>query len=599
MTDQINLTWSTVDDPEGAPVTEYLIRVSKNNTSFSDLKTVMASACDTQCTYTHKDPEQILESTTRWYKVYAINSVGRGPGSGDAKGSTAEGTAPAAVTALRGGWAPPGRMVLYWDPPRIAAGETNAGDVNHPAGAPILGYYVWGGPVATTETGSAIDAATSGFLNTANANFTTAAVAHNDPPKRNQVYWVDAGTSITLSTSVLNRLDDYAGKPDLDGFPDPDDPTATRTNATHWGFRVMAVNRVVQRNVEDGNIGTPADGTVSLDLTTDGAWSNLIRLNPGTDDVTLRRPTLSAKADTNANGGRTQIDLEWKATGSVAATDYRLEYSEDKIDWKVVADVDAGEGTQTFTHTDRTAGTRYTYRVLALHTTTNADGETIDVPGAPVTDIYTQASVDKTATTAEPAQPNEPANLVAESQSETEIEVTWEFTGANGGEELGYGRLVGFRLEESDDGEDNSWTILEANTGLKDVCTGPADGTNEYSCTFTRKGLMQGQTKYFRASTINNATRVSQKYSVPSNSDRATTGDALLPNAPSGLIAMATSRTTIELLWNARLPTLSRLRLTATGLRLHRSTPMESAQRTGRWLKRRPRAKPRLTPTQA
>ena len=120
-----------------------------------------------------------------------------------------------------------------------------------------------------------------------------------------------------------------------------------------------------------------------------------------------------------------------------------------------------------------------------------------------------------------------------------------------GGEQLGYGKLVGFQLEESDDGEDGSWTIQEADTGLKDICEDP-DADNEHSCTYVRDGLEQGQAKYFRVSTINNATRTSQKYSIPSNSDRATTGDALLPNAPSGLIAKATGRTAIELLWNAR-----------------------------------------------
>ena len=338
MTDQIDLTWSAVDDPEGAPVTGYLVRVSKNNRNFSDLETVKASACEgNDCKYLHEDPKQILESTTRWYKVYAVNSVGRGPGSGDAKGSTAVGGLPNTVVGLRAGWAPPGRMVLYWDPPR-----DESGSVDHPAGAPILGYYVWGGPVAITEDGMAITDQTSGFLDTANADLATAATAHNDPPKRNQVYWVDASTSLTLSTSVLGRLDNYKGTPDLKGF---DDPATTdnveTTNATHWGFRVMAVNRVVQRNVEDGNIGIPADDsvdpTVQLRLDSDGNWSNLIRLNPDTEGITLRRPKLSAKADTNANGGRTQIDLEWTATGSADTTGYRLEYSIDKIDWKVVA----------------------------------------------------------------------------------------------------------------------------------------------------------------------------------------------------------------------------------------------------------------------
>ena len=71
--------------------------------------------------------------------------------------------------------------------------------------------------------------------------------------------------------SILNRLDDYAGKPDLDGLNlNPGDRHTIRLqmltpmdpgeyDPTHWGFRVMAVNRVVQRHAVDGTIAPDTD----------------------------------------------------------------------------------------------------------------------------------------------------------------------------------------------------------------------------------------------------------------------------------------------------------------------------------------------------
>ena len=46
----------------------------------------------------------------------------------------------------------------------------------------------------------------------------------------------------------------------------------TQYDPTQWGFRVMAINSVVERNAEDGTISE--DG-----ITGDGIWSNVIRVN--------------------------------------------------------------------------------------------------------------------------------------------------------------------------------------------------------------------------------------------------------------------------------------------------------------------------------
>ena len=73
------VSWTAPVDPPGAPVTMYRLQVSKNGSSFTNLAEVTAkkAGCDTAddrvCMYTHM---ALLESTKRWYRVYATNSVG-------------------------------------------------------------------------------------------------------------------------------------------------------------------------------------------------------------------------------------------------------------------------------------------------------------------------------------------------------------------------------------------------------------------------------------------------------------------------------------------------------------------------------------------
>ena len=564
--EQIALTWTAPENPEGAPVTMYRIRSSKNGTSFSDLKMDKASEfCDGgTCTYTQKD---LLEDTKLWYRVYATNSVGESKASNTDSASTAAGRIPTMPENIRAGLNPAGRMWLYWDEPVDGNDDTMADD---PPGAPILGYYIWGGPVLANEAGGTT-------LNDANPfrRAATPGTPVTADPMRNQVYFVEATTDIALTGSILNRLDDFAGKPDLDGVEADDDatPPVAAVNPTHWGFRVMAVNKVVQRHAVDGTIAPDNDTDTSL-LLADGNWSDLIRVNPGAEDLKfepqsaqdiedgvdrvaknddnlLSRPELSASRDTNVEGGRTSVVLKWEtddstaAVGPIAATLYRLEYSEDRTDWTQIVPETAitGAGKKTYTHSDRTAGTTYYYRVFANHVNT-AVGQN----GTPVgNNIHTEASLTASVTTAQPDKPSEPDLTGVEALSETEIEITWDRPGADGSAAVGFGKIVGFRVDESDDGE--NWTVWMANTGLKDVC---GDDGKADECSVTRKELHQGQTKYYRVFTINNASRTSLRLSDPSDADSATTLKSLASDDPGGLVVKSYGANAIKLLWNAR-----------------------------------------------
>ena len=116
--EMITLTWTAPDEPEGAPVKTYRIQESKNGRSYSNLEMEpkkVSDVCDGDtCTYEHKD---LLESTKRWYRVYAANSVGESSASNAPSEETSAGRIPTMPENLRAGVNPAGSIWLYWDPP--------------------------------------------------------------------------------------------------------------------------------------------------------------------------------------------------------------------------------------------------------------------------------------------------------------------------------------------------------------------------------------------------------------------------------------------------------------------------------------------------
>ena len=504
----IKLEWDAPEDPEGAPVKSYRIQVSKDGRNFSNLeKTLSATdaACtgaDDECEYIH---DGLLESTERWYQVYASNSVGESDSSNSRSKSTTVGVPPVLVPAVRVGLNPAKKMVLYWDKP-----------ATEPDGAPITGYYILGGEVT-----SAADSVNSVGVS------------------KNSLYPIGENTDVPLTTTTLGKFDG---------------PEAADNEL--WSFRVMAVNRVVARNLQDGtfNVG-------------DGAWSQSVQVNTfvtdNGDDLTddlHQRPTLKAKRDTNVNGGRTSIKLSWKTRGSDDTTSYRLETSEDRTDWTEV-DLTAGTSNdmvEEFPHIGLTAGTRYYYRVFATHRNSrvgSTDG------------VFTEASFTVAESTASADRPDAPTLETVQAASETSIQLNWTPPVAAGDpdttmsvaglEPIGFGKITGYLVESSANG--TVWTrLVEVGPKLNVIYTW--DGTElttkdqaaaDAVVDFVHKGLVQGQTVYYRVSTINNAPR-SLSLSSPSDGRSDTTLRSLASDDPGGLVVKARSSMSLELLWNAR-----------------------------------------------
>ena len=155
----------------------------------------------------------------------------------------------------------------------------------------------------------------------------------------------------------------------------------------------------------------------------------------------------------------------------------------------------------------------------------------------------------------------------------------WTSPGAAGSEAVGYGKVVAYSVEVSDDG--TTWSELVVVTGPKDTLTYTWDGSeltsepkaSDGKITLVHAGLSQGETKYYRVSTVNNAP-TSKATSVPSNGLKATTDGALKADSPGGLVVKADGRSTINLLWNARAPDIAAAPVTGYKIQV---SPLNSA----------------------
>ena len=521
--ENIALIWSPPDDPEGAPVMSYRIQVSKDGRSWRNLATKSAkdagcAGATGDCTHTHKE---LLESTDRQYRVYAMNKIGESDASNAPEGSSELGEYPTAVVAVRAGLNPAGEIYLYWDE-----------STPDPDGAPVLGYYIQGATAAANGTPTL-----------------------SDTPSKDNLQYVSANTDIPITTKVQNKLDPDRG-----------------TNPV-WSFRVIASNRVVDRALLDGTLtltsgsedGNASDPALTFDASPDTAALD-------TDDL-LDAPTLKVSRDTNNVGGRVSLILEWQADDAVTDTTYRIEHSTDLVDWEVIdqtgnddfeeiqraTDADAGDP-HMGRHINLVAGTTHHYRVFAEQNRT-----------APVSlpdDVFTEASRNVKQTTTGAAMPDSPVLDDPDGYSEMVIRMSWAPPGIDTGttppanpegtEPVGYGKIIGYLVESSADG--TTWTEL-VTVGPKldkrysyNNKTGKLTEkaiTANHMVDFEHTMLYQDQTVHYRISTINNASPRSRT-SDTSFAKSATTKKAQASDDPGGLVAKPRGRSMIELTWNAR-----------------------------------------------
>ena len=123
-TDTISLSWTAPADNGGSAITGYKIEVSTDNeTTWSDL---VADTTSTATTYEHTG---LAASTTRHYRVSAINSIGTGTASDVVNTTTdaATATAPGAPTGLTATASGSSTINLSWTAPTSTGGSAITG----------------------------------------------------------------------------------------------------------------------------------------------------------------------------------------------------------------------------------------------------------------------------------------------------------------------------------------------------------------------------------------------------------------------------------------------------------------------------------------
>ena len=504
----IDLSWTVPANHGDDAITGYRIEVSDDGgDTWADL------VSDTEVTRTTYRHMGLAAGDTRHYRVSAINSLGAGATSNVASATTVS-RVPGPPTRLTARATGRSTITLTWrSPPSGTAG-------------PITGYLIEvanrsTGPwtVLEGDTGSrsttyvhrglssgttryyrvaAINTAGSGRLSNV-AEATTDAAAPEAPTNLRAVPSGLGGSREILLTWTRPGHD--GGRP-ITGY---------RIEVSSTGFSGWTA---LEANT--GSTGTRythsslTPGTsrhyrvAAINSLGTGAFSNVATGTTNAAAPSAPR-SLRARAD-----GPNSVTLNWDPplnTGGAPVIGYRIWRSGSAQGAFIVIQDNTGKTTTTFQDTNLLPATTYRYQVAAI----NRVGAGQRSPAA------------STATHA--AVPGAPGNLIARAVGTSRIDLSWRAPTNTGG-----ARILGYRIEVSRDAGAN-WTILRANTGSTVT-------------SFSHPGLQPGSQRHYRVSAINTA-----GVGAPSRVVRATT-EAVLPGAPSGLMARAVGSTAIELSWN-------------------------------------------------
>jgi fibronectin type 3 domain-containing protein len=300
--------------------------------------------------------------------------------------------------------------------------------------------------------------------------------------------------------------------------------TASTDNIGVTGYRI-------ERCVGAGcttfaQIGTSTSAAYSdLTATAGTAYNYRVRANDAAGNLSIFSNVVSATAasDTQAPTApanliatvqsNTQINLTWTAsTDNIGVTGYRIERCSG-AGCSSFAQIGATATATTFADAGLTAGTAYSYRVLATDAAINLSAYS-NVVSATTTAPDTQA-------------PTAPANLTATAPSNSQINLAWTASTDNIG-------VTGYRIERC------------SGTG----CSGFAQiGTTTTATTFGDTGLTAGTTYSYRVLAIDAAINLSAYSDVASAT--TTAPDTQAPTAPANLTATAQSNSQINLTWTA------------------------------------------------
>ncbi len=507
-TSTIELDWSAPFASAGGAITGYRIEVSPTGTGRWTVLESDTNSRDTDYTHTGLNP-----GTTRHYRVYAINSAGRSAPSNVAHATT-QANAPGAPTGLRAvpsGLGGTNQILLSWTRPSSNGGSTITGYRIEMSAGGITGWTQVAastGSAATTYLHGGLAPGTRRYYRVAAINavgrgsYSNVALGATNAGRPGQPRGLraraDGPRSITITWEApVNdngaRITGYrirARSPqDRSWITIRSNTGSTETTFTHTNLRPVTVYRYQVAAIN--SVGA-------------GDWS--LEASTGTHpDVPSAPSGLTARAI-----GTSRIDLSWQAprnTGGAPVIGYRVEASNDGRNWRIIRS-NTGSPSRTFSHRNLQPASTWFYRVSAV----NAAG------------LGTASNVARATTAA--TIPGAPRDLTAEADGTSRIDLAWDEPATDGGAEI-----TGYRIEVSEDRGAN-WQNLVANT-------------RSARTTYSHTGLAPASTRHYRVSAIN---RVG---SGRASGVASATTDATVPDAPTGLVANATSPTRIDLAWVA------------------------------------------------
>ena len=507
-TSSIVLGWNAPSSGAGL-VTGYRIEVSH---TASGPWTVLAANTGSRTTaYTHSG---LVPGTTRYYRVAAIGTAGRGLWSSIAHATTNT-TVPGAPSGLRttaSGLGGSTRIVLSWTRPSTDGGS------------PITGYRIemspngvsgWTAVVANTR-GAATHHQHSGLVPGTTRYYRVAAVNNRGagaysnvargttnaaPPGQPQNLRARAAGPTSITVTWEAPADDGGAR--VTGY------SVRRRGPNDGTWIVVRPNtRTMETTFTDTGL-RPATAyryqVAAINSAGAGAWSfeTATTTHP---DVPTAPFNLTARAV-----GTSRIDLSWsppRNTGGAPILGYRVETSDDAgVNWRIIRR-NTGSAATTFADLNLQPATTRHYRVAAINTA-----------GTGPFSNSARATTDATV-------PGLPQGLDAEAAGTSRINLSWRMPTSDGG-----ARVTGYRIEVSEDGG-GRWEDLVANTRTT-------------TTTHSHTGLEPATTRHYRVSAVNRigvgrASRVA-----------SATTDATVPDAPTALVATAVTPTQIDLAWTA------------------------------------------------
>ena len=389
-TTQINLSWSAPASDGGSAITGYKIESSSNGgSSWSDL---VANTSNTTTTYAHTG---LTASSTRHYRVSAINTNGSGTASNVANATTGA-TAPGAPSGLSATASGSTQINLSWTAPASTGGSAITG---YKIEVSSNGGSSWTDQVANTSS-TATTYAHTGLASGDTRHYRVSAINANGAGTASNV---DSATTGTTGTTVPGA---------------PTGLTATASGTTQINLSWSAPASDGGSAITGYKIESSSDGGSSWsDLVADTGNANTTYAHTGLTAGTTRHYRVSA-INTNGSGtasnvdsattgttgttvpgapsglsatasGSNRINLSWSApaiTGGSAITGYKIEVSSNGGSSWTDQVANTSSTTTTYAHTGLTAGTTRHYRVSAINangagTASNVDSATTAAAG--------------------------------------------------------------------------------------------------------------------------------------------------------------------------------------------------------------------------